>query len=289
MSNLEQRNYEQEFLLNSETLSDKERELLMFPDRLKTLEDAAEMKEILLSLGFVRCEGGSTLMGQEVGLPCSIEGQRTNELPKREFIVPPFYIAKYTVTNAEYELHDPKHSRTNTSSGDRNPVTCMTYGRAVGFALWLNEQTGLAFRLPTEPEYMAAVAPNGWLYPHKLDGNPDRHVFNNYKAFVDVYPEGEMGATLEVDDPRVPENYLGLRHVTGNVSVFTLGHYLTPGHWGAESDGSYVVVVGGNFRLCPFGTRTVTRGIIDVTGIFDTIGIRLVHPDPEYLLQTQNK
>ncbi len=286
MSNLEKRQYDQDFLLTGEGLSDKEKALLRLPSRLKTPEDAQEIKELLLSLDFVRCEGGPTLMGQETGLPCTIEGQRKNETPQREFDVPPFYISKNTVTNAEYELHDPRHSRTNTSKGDRNPVTCMTYGRAIGFALWLNEQTGLAFSLPTEPQYVAAAAPYGWQFPHKPDGIPDRHVQNNYKAYVDAYPEGEIGSSLEVDDPRVPENYLGLKHASGNVSIFTLGHYSTPGHWGSESDGSYVVVVGGNFRLCPFGTRTITRGIIDVTGIFDTVGIRLVHPDPNYLLDS---
>lgn len=284
MSKVEKRQYAEELLQNEEALSAKEKALLRFPERLKTIEDAKEIKEILLSLDFVRCEGGRTLMGQDQGLPCTIEGQRKNETPRREFDLPPFYIAKYTITNADFELFDPKHSRTNTSRGDKNPVTCVTYGRAIGFANWLSEQTGLAFCLPTEPQYISAVSPYGWEYPHKETGNPDRKVFNNYKAFVGAYPEGEIGATLEVDDPRVPTNHLGLSHPTGNVSIFTLGHYSTTGHWGANSDGAYVVVVGGNFRLCPYGTRTVTRGIMDVTGIVDTVGIRLVHPDPEYLL-----
>lgn len=264
-------------------MSDKEKSLLCFPGKLKTPDDASEIKEMLSSLDFVHCEGGTTLMGQEQGLPCSIEGQRRNETPQREFEVPPFYISKYALSNAEYEMFDSKHSRTNTSRGDKNPVTCVTYGRAVGYALWLNKQTGLAFSLPTEPQYVAAVAPYGWMYPHKPSGKPDRHVQNNYLAFPEAYPDGENGATLEVDDPRIPDNYLGLKHASGNVSIFTLGHYPTPGHWGAVSDGSYVVVVGGNFRLCPFGTRTITRGIIDVTAIIDTVGIRLVHPDPDYL------
>jgi hypothetical protein len=105
------------------------------------------------------------------------------------------------------------------------------------------------------------------------------------KAFVGAYPKEEVGATLEVDDMRVPENFLGLKHASGNVSVFTLGHYPTQGHWGSVTDGSYTVVVGGNFRLCPFGSRTVTRGIMDVTGIVDTVGIRLVHPDPDLFLE----
>ncbi len=285
MSNWEKRHYEQEFFEYGEGLSAKEKALLNFPESPKSLESAIERKNILLSLGFVRCEGGPTLMGNELGLPCSIEGQRQNETPKREFELPPFYIAKYTVTNAEFELFDPNHSRTNTSKGDRNPATCMTYGKAVGFALWLNKQTGLAFSLPTEPQFLSAVAPYGWAYSNKSEGVPDRHTQNNYKAFRDAYPDGEKGATLEVDDPRVPLNHLGLSHATGNVSIFTFGHYLTPGHWGSASDGAYTVVVGGNFRLCPFGTRTVTRGILDVTGVVDTVGIRLVHPDPEYMFR----
>lgn len=285
MNDLERRRYEDDFLLNREGMSGKERALLRYPNRLKAPEDAQEIRETLLSLNFVRCEGGPTLMGQKQGLPCSIEGQRRNETPRREFDIPPFYIARYTVTNAEFELFDRKHSRTNTSRGDKSPVTCITYGRAVGFALWLSEQTGLSFSLPTEPQYISAVAPYGWEYPHKASGHPDRRVFNNYKAFVEAYPEGEIGATLEVDDPRVPLNHIGLSHAIGNVSIFTLGHYPTPGHWGSVSDGSYVVIVGGDFRHCPHGTRIVSRGIVDVTGIFDTVGIRLVHPDPEYLLR----
>ncbi|MBU1071478.1 formylglycine-generating enzyme family protein [Patescibacteria group bacterium] len=286
MNKLEKRLYQQDFSDCENNLSDKERLLLKYPDGLETSKDTQEIKETLLSLGFVKCKGGPTLMGQKNGLTCTIEGQRRNETPQREYNVPPFYIAKHTITNTEYEQFDPRHSRTNTSKGDKNPVTCITYGRAVGFTTWLNEQSGLAFNLPTEPQYVCAIAPYSWQYPHKPNGNPDRHVFNNYKAFVNAYPEGEIGATLEVDDPRVPVNQIGLNHVTGNVSIFTLGHYPTLGHWGSISDGSYTIIVGGNFRLCSLGTRSVTRGIIDVTAIIDTVGIRLVHPDPEHLLQT---
>ena len=47
MSNVEKRQYHQDFLLNEEGLSDKERALLRFPERLKTAEDAKEIKEIL--------------------------------------------------------------------------------------------------------------------------------------------------------------------------------------------------------------------------------------------------
>ena len=265
-------------------LSPREIDLLNPPLRLKDNNDAIDIKEELEALGFVRFPGGKVLMGNESGLPCSIEGERRNETPPRIIEVPPFYIAKNTITNVEFEQFDTNHTRTNTSMGDRNPVTCITYGRAISYVKWLNRETGLSFCLPTEPQYVAAVAPYGWQYPYSEGDHPRRGGQNHYRAFPDKYPSGESSATLEVDDDPIPYSYLGLNHPTGNVSIFSFGHYPTVGHWGSNTDGSYVVVLGGNFRLCPFGTRSVTRGIVDVTAISDTIGIRLVHPDPEYLV-----
>jgi formylglycine-generating enzyme required for sulfatase activity len=284
MSKTKEQKYQADFEQVTHNLSDKEKSLFLPRTNLISPEQAIEMKEKLLAMDFVRCEGGKVLMGQDQGLPCSIEGQRVNETPQREYEIPPFYIAKNTVTNADFEKFDPRHTRTNTSLGDKNPVTCTTYGRAIGYTLWINEQTGMNFNLPTEPQWVSAIAPYGWQYSHKPDGRPSRKSQNTYKSFPDSYPSQETGATLEVDDPQVEPNRLGIHHATGNVSVYTLGHYQTKGSWGSISNGSYSVVVGGNFRLCPFGSRTLTRGILDVTAIVDTVGIRLVHPDPEHTI-----
>lgn len=270
------------------SFSEKEFALVNAQDELPERFDAEAIKDKLLARGFIRVEECTVIMGAEEGLPCSIEWQRLNETPRREIHVPPYYISKYTVTNEEYEKFDKRHSRTHTSSGDRNPVTCLTYGKAIGYALWLNEQTGLAFSLPTEPQYVAAATPIGWQYTTHESGHPYRKTQNHFRAFPEKYPDGELGATLPVDDPTVEPNHLGIHHATGNVSIFSLGHYPTPGHWGSTSDGSYVIVLGGNFRLCPLGTRSITRGVQDVTGIADTVGIRLVHPDPEYLLKSKS-
>jgi formylglycine-generating enzyme required for sulfatase activity len=282
---LEKESLNSENLFNRQSWSEKELALFNLPQRLRGPESVNEISEQLLKMGFVRCEGGKVKMGRDDGLECSIEGNRLNEVPAREIEIPPFYISKYTVSNIEYEKFDSRHSRTNTSKNDKSPVTCLTYGKAIGYALWLSEQTGLAFTLPTEPQFVAVVAPLGWEYPYQEDGPARVRKQNHFRAFQDKYPLGELGATLEVDDDIVPPNYLGLYHATGNVSVFSLGYYPTAGHYGASTDGSYVVALGGNFRLCPLGARTVTRGIMDVTGISDTVGIRLVHPDPEIVLK----
>lgn len=231
-----------------------------------TRESAAEAIETLAGMGFVRCPEEEVVMGMDQGLICTIEGHRLNETPPRRIAAPSFYVAKTTVTNAEYERFSPRHLRPGTASGDKHPVTCVTYGRAVSYVMWLNRKTGLNFSLPTEP--------------HQEVGEAIRRSQNVFGSYPEVYPKAEGAATLEVDDSRVPVNYLGLHHMGGNVSVFTLGHFKTTGHWGAASDGAYAVAMGGNFRSCPEGARVVSRGIIDVSAILDIVGIRLVHPDP---------
>lgn len=243
-------------------------------------ESAVETVHELEKRGFVYCPGRQVTMGVDQGLRCNIEGHRMNETPRRVFEVPSFYVAKTTVSNVEFEAFDTRHTRTTTSAGDRHPITCITYGKAISYIRWLNNQTGLQFNLPTEPQMVLASGPDNWEYSYQQEGKPDRKRANIFKSFPEVYPSGEQGSTLEVNDQSVETNYLGLYHIGGNVSVFTFGHYKAPGHWGSASDGAYTVVLGGNFRACPYGARIVSRGIIDVAGITDAVGIRLVHPDP---------
>lgn len=276
---MERLDYRKDFERNLSNLSEREKKIVEDPS-LMSEPEAERMIERLKGLGFVRCPGGLVAMGLDRGLRCTIEGNRQNEVPEREYEIEPFFISKITVTNKEYEKFDERHSRTPTSQGNKHPVTCVSYGRAISYLLWLNEKTGMNFSLPTEPQIVKASAPKGWRYPYKEDGAPVRKAENVYRSYPGLYPEEVLSSTLEVDDPRVEQNYLGLHHATGNVSVFTLGHYRAEGHWGASSDGAYTVVFGGNFRTCPFGSRTVSRGIVDVSAVVDTIGIRLVHPDP---------
>ena len=59
------------------------KDLLNPPARLQSEDDAIEIKYELEALGFVRFPGGPVLIGNENGLPCSIEGSRRNETPSR--------------------------------------------------------------------------------------------------------------------------------------------------------------------------------------------------------------
>lgn len=277
--------YQVEWQQTFQSLSEREKALYEFKNPL-TLAQAEQLIDYLESNGYVRVPGGQITLGLKQGLRCSIEGRRRNETKQRQVnSIPPFYIATTTVRNEQYEEFDSRHTRPAVAPGDKHPAVCLTYGRAISYCLWLNERLGSRLRLPTEPELVMAIAPEGWQYSYQEQGRPILKSENVYNSFPDCYPLGLAAATLEVDTELVKPNYLGLRHAGGNVSNYTLGHYYAPGHWGAVTDGAYTVVIGGNFRQCARGPRVVSRGLIDIAGVCETVGIRLVYPDPMLLVK----
>mgnify|MGYP001589555343 CR=1 FL=1 len=272
-------NYQHYYEQLVSSLSSREKRMLSTLD----VDGAMRPNEIISKLeqeGFATFPGGTVLMGTDKGLVSTLERRRENEMPPRYFKLPSFYVSRTLVSNHDFERFDQRRVRPGIAPYDNSPVTCISYGRAVSYVNWLNRETGLGFRLPTEPEMVAIMAPAGWEYSYQDQGEPQRRAENVSFAYPDLYPEGEKLATLPVDCKEIPSNFLGIIHPSGNLSVFTLGMYPAPGHWGALTDGMYAVVVGGNFRQCPYSARVYTRGILDVAAVGDTVGIRLVHPDP---------
>ena len=58
------------------------------------------------------------------------------------------------VTNAEYKLHNPRH--TFKEGHENKPVVSVTFKEAAEYAKWLSQSTGRRFRLITEDERKAA-------------------------------------------------------------------------------------------------------------------------------------
>ncbi|MBM4084607.1 MAG: formylglycine-generating enzyme family protein, partial [Planctomycetes bacterium] len=108
--------------------------------------------ELTNSIGmkFVRIEPGSFMMGQTDG--------DWDERPAHKVTLSrPFYMAATEVTNAQYELFDPKHrelrGKRGLSKADDEAVIFVSWHDAVRFCEWLSKKEGRPYRLPTEAEW----------------------------------------------------------------------------------------------------------------------------------------
>jgi len=97
------------------------------------------------------------------------------ELPQHRVYLAEFYLGKVPVTNAQYAAFVQSAGCEAPSYWDRegipsdkgdHPVVQVSWRDARAFCDWLNETTGLSFRLPTEAEWeKTARGANGRTYP----------------------------------------------------------------------------------------------------------------------------
>lgn len=244
-------------------------------------QDATEMSKRLISENFVKVKWGDIIMWVEKPLICFIEWYIQNEMPIRTIKnVPDFYVSKYLVSNVNYEEFDTIRPRPFSASLDNSPATWMSYWKAIKFVDQLNKKTSMKYRLPTEPEYVNAAAPNKRLYSYKESGEPEMDKENIRFSFINEYNWDKTG-TLPVDSDLVQKNIHWIIHACWNVSIFAIGHHRTEnGCWWSFNDWLYVIALGGNFRQCKHSAKKVTRWLVEVTWVFDTIWMRLYHSDP---------
>ena len=115
-----------------------------------------DLQSIIDNDVFIR--GGSFLMGS----PEDEQGRYDDyEGPQRWVKVPDFYMARYPVTHGEYkrfaeamgdsidyEWHDPGFKQ-----DDDHPMVNVSWDDAQSYIEWLNRETGLVHRLPSEAEW----------------------------------------------------------------------------------------------------------------------------------------
>ena len=157
-----------------------------------------------LSPYLVRVPAGGFQMGSvEDRDKCAQE----NELPPHGVHIPEFHIAKYPVTNLQYQAfvqataHKPpahwEGAGAIPQGKEHHPVVNVSWHDAVAFCDWLSRETKQPFRLPTEAEWeKAARGTDGRIYPWG-DEPPDENRCNfgekmgNTTAIGRYSPQGD--------------------------------------------------------------------------------------------------
>jgi sulfatase modifying factor 1 len=137
---------------------------------LATASAEAPCTDVLTGMKFVLVKGDCYQMGDSVG-----DGD-PNERPVHKVCVSDFYIGKYEVTNGQFKKFRPTHNSGNSQGisldEDKQPVVNVSWEDAVAFTKWLSQETGQAYRLPTEAEWEYA-ARSGTKQSRFWGNNPD--------------------------------------------------------------------------------------------------------------------
>ncbi|OGS36433.1 MAG: hypothetical protein A2293_06550 [Elusimicrobia bacterium RIFOXYB2_FULL_49_7] len=173
-------------------------------------------------LEMVRVPAGTFCMGS----PVTEEGHNDDEVEHTVCITRPFYLARYPVSQAQYEAivgANPSYFR-----GEELPVEMVSWFDAISFCELLTERFGKRFRLPTEAE---------WEYACRA-GTTTPYFTGNTLSTEQANYDGKLG----LDNTHEGQS----RRMTTPVSAFApnpWGLYDMPGNmweWCADWYGPYV-------------------------------------------------
>ncbi len=176
-------------------------------------------------LQFVLIPEGEFIIGSS---HASDKGATDDEMPQHELSVTDFYIMRYPVTNAQYyQFMQATGHRPPLVWGEGifpaekadHPVVGVSFLDAVAFCRWARDLTGLAIRLPSEPEWeKAARGTDGRLFPWGNQWEDGRA--NTAKSKLGITsPVGQFSPAG--DSP------YGVAEMAGNVQQWTSSLYGT--------------------------------------------------------------
>jgi len=208
------------------------------------------------------------------------------EAPPHRIEVLPFRMAKYCVTNEEFNqfvAESGTHHRPSSWHNDQydsikanHPVFSVSFEAANEFCQWLSERNKRRFRLPTEAEWeYASSGLQQYKYPW---GNQylDDHANTIESRLMSTTP---IGMFARGNSP------FGVMDMAGNVEEYTSGRYVTysggpiPDDNCMKSLEGALVVRGGSFARFQDLTRTSCRHAVSQPDKF-AIGFRYVEEFP---------
>ena len=237
--------------------------------------DGEEFRDCANCPEMVVVPAGRFRMGCVSGRDC-----QGNEQPVHEVRVASFALSKYEVTFAEYDRFvratggpRPDDERWGR---DRRPVIHVSWEDAFAYAAWLSEDTGAAYRLPSEAEWeYAARAGTTTRYSWGEEIGRNRANCNGCGSLWDgdgTAPVGSFAA-----------NTWGLHDMLGNVWEWVVdcwhGDYdgvpLDGSAWTNGGDCSLRVLRGGSWDFNPALLRSALRITIAAGLQDDDVGFRL--------------
>ncbi len=212
----------------------------------------------------VLVKGGTFKMGDVLGIG------NAEEKPVHDVTLSDFYIGKYEVTQAQWQLvmgDNPSHYK----GCDNCPVERVSWDEVQVFITKLNLLTGKKYRLPTEAEWEYAARGAGLSQGFRYAGG------NNIN-FVSWYSGNSQGKTQPVGTMK--PNELGLYDMSGNVwewcsdwfDDFTATPKENPE---GPEEGDYKIVRGGSWYGYIGGSRVTCRGSDEPANKRSYIGFRV--------------
>ena len=234
-----------------------------------------------LPLHMVQLPGGTFLMGSPEDEP----EREEDEGPQHEVTVPPFFMGRYPITQAQYKAVMGTNPATEYDPerfvAPNKPVVGVSWDDAVAFCAALAQRTSRSYRLPSEAEWEYACRA-GTTTPFYFGRTLTTEVANydgNY-TYGDG-PKGEFRDALTLVDHFGIANHFGLSDMHGNVDEWCQDAWHS-NYDEAPTDGSpWVgdssshVLRGGSWGFNPGYCRSAYRNYYDADNRGYNIGFRV--------------
>ncbi len=235
-----------------------------------------------IKLEMIPIPGGKFLMGEGEG------SNNNDEKPQHEVTIPPFFMSKYPITQAQYQQvmgNNPSHFQ-----GDDRPVEQVSWDDAVEFCQKLSQQTRTEYRLPTEAEWeYACRSVNSYqstVISEEISITDWNEKYNQFFHFGEVIPDKLANFRENVRETtpvgQFSLNAFGLYDMHGNVSEWCEDDW-HGNYQGAPTDGSArvlegssdKVIRGSSWRINPLFYFPAIRNYFPRDGRSIDIGLRI--------------